>query len=158
MINACKHNMTTPITKDMIEKISSTIKGRPCVVLRPLRVNEGDKQRMLDMLQLHSLIYKLWNVYWIGSDAKIINKYFSDAILTTFRYMGYITKTNPILHNTKAIWKEFVTELPIDQLKRLNKCSPKMTKEQRKESSILLMRMMELYNNNNTICNDDDQS
>jgi hypothetical protein len=148
------NNMTTPVTKDIIEKIPSTIKGQPCVLVRPVRLNDGDKQRMLDMLTLHSLINKLWRVYWISSDAKVINKYFSDAIITSFRYMGYITKTNPVLHNTKAIWKELINKLPIDQLKRLNKYSPKMTKEQRISSSVLFIKIMELYNKNT--CNNND--
>ncbi len=128
-----------------VEKEESTgYHGLKTITVIPLREGE-DKQKMQDMRKMHDLITRLWNVYWIGQDAKKINECFQNASLIAFKFLGHAT-TLTILTNMDKVWAGYKENFPPTLLMKLSLHSKKMNQAEAAETDLIYNQLSKIYN------------
>jgi hypothetical protein len=135
---------STPVEEIQVEDYLYEHYGQKSVVVVPLRIGK-DKERMEDLILFNRLIDNLWEVYWVGSNAKVTKKLFNEASLISFRYMSLITNTNFLTDSIK-IWATFKEKFSLKALMALKKCSNKMNEKQRLQTKEIHTQIVKIYN------------
>ncbi len=122
--------------------------GITCKVVRPLRTNEVEKKRMLDLLRFERALHDLWEVYWMKRDAKVINNLFMAASLECFKCVGFATSLE-VSTDMTLVWNALKNKINAKMLKSLGRMPGKNSTElQRKTNKEAYDKMMKLWNDN----------
>jgi hypothetical protein len=117
-------------------------------VVRPLRTNEVEKKRMLDLLRFQRSLRDLWEVYWMKRDAKVINNLFMTADLECNRYVGFATSVE-VSTDMTLVWNALKTKINAKMLRSLGMTPGKdSTKLERKKNKEAYDKTMKLWNDN----------
>ena len=98
-----------------------------------------------DMRLLKFTIMLLWELYWMGTSAKVINEHFHNITTDIFKML--IIAEDPDI-SMKTVWKHLKTIITLERLKKLSRTSPKMSDEIVKKTESLLQEILDIYNRN----------
>jgi hypothetical protein len=117
-------------------------------IIRPIRSDPTDKRRMINLIKFEKTMDALWNVYWIGRDAKGMNKLFMETNILCRKFVGFATNVD-ILINMKLIWEALKTQITEKKLMLLGRLPKKSaTEEQIRKTKELHANMKRIYREN----------